>query len=103
MDNLSTQTGITRFLELNRHRGWTYNKSETLTTTDLAQKFTHLLIEAEVADDKRLEMFKNTHRIVDFIRSYNGVYFSHSAKIPLPRIRWSPKIYILKKFNFKSN
>jgi hypothetical protein len=97
MDNLSTQTGITRFLEINRQYGWLYNKTETLTNNDLKNKFTHLLIEAEFALDVRLEMFKETHRIIDFIRSYNGIYFSHSFKIPFPRIRWSPKIYILKK------
>ena len=97
MDNLSTQTGITRFLEKNRNHGWLYNKTEELTKNDLKNKFTHLLVEAEFVDDKKLEIFQETHRTIDFIRSYNGIYFSHSFKIPFPRIRWSPKIFILKK------
>ena len=96
MDNLSTQTGITRFLELNRYNGWSYNKSETLTLDDLAKEFTHLIIESEVIDDKKLEPFKESHQVIDFIRSYNGIYFTND-KIPMPRIRWSPKLFILKK------
>ena len=35
MDNLSTQTGITRFLEKNRNHGWLYNKTEELTKKKL--------------------------------------------------------------------
>ena len=58
MDNLSTQTGITRFLEKNRNHGWLYNKTEELTKNDLKNKFTHLLVEAEFVDDKKLEIFQ---------------------------------------------
>jgi hypothetical protein len=95
LDNLSTQTGITRFLELNRNSGWLYNKSENLTQNDLI-KFSHLLIEADFSEDKKLEPFKYTHNIIDFIRSFNGIYFTNDP-IPIPRIRWVPKLFILKK------
>lgn len=95
MDNLSTQTGISRFLELNRKSGWLYNKSEGLMQHEL-RKFTHLLIEAHSVDDSNLEPFKETHKILDFVNSYNGIYFQIN-KFPIPRIRWTPKLFILKR------
>ena len=98
IDVYSAETGITRFTELNRDLGWLYNKSENLSIDNLKSQFTHLLVEAESMDDKNLKPFEQSHQILDFVRSFKGIYFTHD-KIPLPKIRWLPKIFILKKRN----
>lgn len=97
----SAQTGISRFLEVNRKYGWIYDKSENVSpgSKDMLN-FTHLLVEAESEQDPRLAYYKQSHRIQSFIRAFNGVYFS-PANFPLLKIKTIPKVFILKRNNLK--
>lgn len=58
--------------------------------------FTHLLVEAESENDPKLAKYRQTHQIQHFVRAFNGVYLS-PANFPMPKIRYIPKLFILKK------
>ncbi len=98
IDVFSAETGVSRFLELNKNSGWLYDKTENLKPIDKL-KFSHLLIEADSEDDKRLDAFKKTHIIQHFVKGFDGIYYlpTGNSPLPLPRIRKAPKIFILKK------
>lgn len=98
IDAFSAETGISRFLELNRDVGWLYDKTENLKPVEKL-KFTHLLLEADSEDDKRLAPFKQSHRVHYFVRGYDGVHFipTNNNLLPIPRVKKSPKIFLLKK------
>ena len=93
----SAQTGISRFLEINRNFGWLYDKNENVkyNSTEMLNNYTHLLVESESQDDPRLAYFKNTHKIIYFVKSFNGLFLSPSSFTF--KIKQIPKIFILKK------
>jgi hypothetical protein len=97
IDVYTAQTGVSKFLEINRESGWIYNKTEALQpgSTEFLQ-FTHLLIEAESEEDETLKPYKSTHHIQSFIRGFGGIYLN-PFKFNSPIVRLSPKIAILKK------
>lgn len=100
----SAQTGISKFLELNRIDGWMYDKTEGLEANPSAfLQFTHLLIEAESENDIRIINFKNSHHIQAYISAYSGIEYYNGLSnwtfenFPIIKILQKPKIYILKK------
>lgn len=104
IDVYSAQTGISKFLELNRKNGWIYNKTEGMKTDPSAfLQFTHLLIEAESDDDARVLYFKNSHTIQAYISAYKGIEYYNGISnwkykyFPIIKILQKPRIYILKK------
>lgn len=107
IDVLSAQTGISRFLEINRDSGWIYNKSENLIpgSSDMLQ-FTHLLVEAESESDPRIKQYGSTHLIQYFASAFNGLDFSKSISnkypflLSIPKFRYVPKIFILKRIQY---
>jgi alpha-1,6-mannosyltransferase len=105
IDVYSAQTGISRFLEINRNSGWIYNKTENLMpgSTDI-HRFTHLLIEADSETHANLAPYKMTHTILNFVKGFNGMYFAPTSnkRFLWPKFNFAPKIYILKKNEFSS-
>ncbi len=104
IDNYSAQTGVSRFLELNRDSGWIYDKTENLhANSSELMVFTHLLVEADSEKDPRMLPFKSTHEILDFVTGFSGIEYYNGlatgvfSQIPNIKIRLSPKIFILKK------
>lgn len=96
IDVFSAQTGISRFMELNRVN-WVYDKIEGLKPGSKEMlNFSHLLIEAESDTDPRLQPYKSSHKILYFVKAYNGIYLSRTF-VPMVKIKKVPKIFILKK------
>jgi alpha-1,6-mannosyltransferase len=104
IDVYSAETGISKFLELNRNSGWVYDKTEGLESNpaDLL-RFTHLLVEAESEDDSRVASFKTSHTIQAKISAYGGIEFYNGLanwsfeKLPSIKVIQKPRIFILKK------
>lgn len=73
MDNLSCQTGVTRFLEHDTSSGWTYDKTEdeqTLLDPVFWQQFDYVLSE-------KPERVIGSWQVVDTIYGYAGVGLGH--------------------------
>ncbi|XP_008314120.1 dol-P-Man:Man(7)GlcNAc(2)-PP-Dol alpha-1,6-mannosyltransferase [Cynoglossus semilaevis] len=71
IDTYAAETGVTRFLELNRH--WRYDKREDVNTTSPeVRTYTHLLMEADV---KKLQLLQDTHQPVAFVDGYSNLAF----------------------------
>ncbi len=99
IDVYSAQTGITKFLELNRESGWLYDKTENLlpNSTHILQ-FTHLLVEADSENDMRLKNLKFSHQILYTVKAFDRIAFEKISKfIYMPAIKLSTKIFVLKK------
>ena len=97
IDVYTAQTGVSRFLEINRESGWIYDKTEAFQpgSTELL-RFTHLLIEADSEEDEKLKPYRSTHHIQAFIKGYGGIYLN-PFKFNSPIVRLTPKIAILKR------
>jgi len=97
IDVYTAQTGVSRFLEINRESGWIYDKTETFQTgSNELLRFTHLLIEADSEEDEKLKPYNTTHHIQALIKAYGGIYLN-PFKFNSPIVRLTPKIAILKK------
>jgi alpha-1,6-mannosyltransferase len=101
LDVLSAQTGISRFLEINRESNWVYNKTEGLKPGSLdMRRYTHLLVEADSESHANLVPYKLTHTVLNFVKGFNGFHFAPTNNKFfkfLPKLNFSPKVYILKK------
>lgn len=97
IDVLSAQTGVSRFLELNRLSGWTYDKSENLVpgSRELLE-FSHLLIEAESESDPRLTVYGSTHDILYHASAFDRIDFTPRSPYWLT-FKFRPRIFILKR------
>ena len=106
IDVFSAQTGISRFLEINRESNWVYNKTEGLLPgSSDTRRFTHLLVEADSDSHANLAPYKNTHTVLNFVKGFNGMYFAPTSSKLIkfwPKFNFVPKVYILKKNEFSS-
>lgn len=95
IDNLSAQTGVSRFTQLN-HR-WIYNKTERLEPSYFASSnFTHLLFEADPKVLTKVKSFNSTFEILDVISGFSRLLFNYK-KFPPVQVKTKPMIYILKR------
>uniref|UniRef100_A0A3Q4AGQ7 Mannosyltransferase n=1 Tax=Mola mola TaxID=94237 RepID=A0A3Q4AGQ7_MOLML len=68
IDSYSAETGVSRFLELNRN--W-YDKREDLSLTSPEIKmYSHFLMEANIT---KIELLQDTHQPLAFIEGYNNI------------------------------
>ena len=105
IDVLSSQTGISRFLEINRNSNWIYNKTENLKAgSSEMHKFTHLLIDADSESHENLKPYKFTHTVQHFVKAYSGMYLAPTSyrRVMWPKINFLPKVYILKRNEYAS-
>ena len=69
----------------------------------IVETFSHLLVEADSEIDPRLDHYKKSHTIQEIIRGYSGIEYYNGLstgmfqKLPMIKIRQTPKIFILKK------
>ncbi|XP_065219968.1 probable Dol-P-Man:Man(7)GlcNAc(2)-PP-Dol alpha-1,6-mannosyltransferase [Planococcus citri] len=98
IDNLSAQTGVTRFTQLNDR--WRYNKTENLSAeSPEIMSFTHLLIEGRNKYSPSVKpLVDNTHRVLDIVEGFSHLTFSYRSLWPV-KIKTKPVILILKKIN----
>jgi len=91
IDNLSAQTGVTRFLETRPE--WSYNKTEHLAPgCPELQKFDFLLVEAE-----HRVAYIRTHTELAHVRAFSNV----QLRLPYYYITSKPTIYIMQKIHGK--
>ncbi|KAL7646866.1 UNVERIFIED_CONTAM: hypothetical protein RMT77_002123 [Armadillidium vulgare] len=93
IDNYATQTGVTRFTQLNPN--WKYNKTENLKAGGKEiRSFTHILVEAKAKYAYNLKHYTTSHKILDHIEAFSHLHFNY-MNFPPVKIRVKPAIYIL--------
>ncbi|XP_030369476.1 probable Dol-P-Man:Man(7)GlcNAc(2)-PP-Dol alpha-1,6-mannosyltransferase isoform X2 [Scaptodrosophila lebanonensis] len=96
IDNLSAQSGVSRFMEI--RDSWTYSKDETMNyTTSELDRFTHLLVEAKNKHNTELwNALQEDFDTLEFIDCFNSIGIQYNSLMPV-RIKTKPCIGILKK------
>lgn len=94
IDNLSAQTGVSRFLQLNKN--WIYNKTEGLDNLSEMLEFTHLIIETRGPLGKSLRNNVKTHEVIETIQAFSHVSFNYGVVPPI-RIKTKPTLSVVHK------
>jgi alpha-1,6-mannosyltransferase len=98
IDDFSAQSGVTRFLEMNRLKhNWSYHKTENLSPySQEMRSFTHLLVEA-TNDNDALKYYKDDFKILDSLKSFNRIVWTiPTIERPIPfYVKVQTNIYIL--------
>ncbi|ESO91399.1 hypothetical protein LOTGIDRAFT_228830 [Lottia gigantea] len=95
IDVYSAQTGISRFTQLHSH--WRYDKTEDISPNGQEiQKFTHLLLEATLANFSDSELYTHSHELQATIPGFTGISLN-PKNMPPVKLKFEPKIWILKK------
>ncbi|KAL2102264.1 hypothetical protein ACEWY4_001432 [Coilia grayii] len=98
IDVLAAQTGVSRFLELNRN--WKYSKEEDVVPGDARMKsFSLILMEA---NSTQIALFRDSHQPVTFIQGYHNIKF-HFFNFPPFSIKLDNKLVILEQLKHKSS
>ncbi|XP_073429578.1 dol-P-Man:Man(7)GlcNAc(2)-PP-Dol alpha-1,6-mannosyltransferase isoform X1 [Dendrobates tinctorius] len=94
IDVAAAQTGVSRFLQSQSH--WRYDKREDLSAKEKAMAdYTHIIMEYETSS---LQLYRNTHRILEEISGFDGLGFN--ASFPPIYLRLVPKLIILQRTQF---
>lgn len=95
IDNLSAQSGITRFTEI--YANWTYRKDEDLKAgDDELHKFDFLLVEVKNKYSPEMRYLLQTHEKIELIECFSNIGVHYTSFFPL-KIRTKPCIMIMKK------
>ncbi|KAK6639570.1 hypothetical protein RUM43_007843 [Polyplax serrata] len=95
IDNLSAQTGVSRFTQI--YKKWGYNKAENLTVGSREMlQFSHLLVEAKSKYSVNLKPYQKTHDILESVDGFSQVFLNYNMFPPI-RIKTKPMIFILKR------
>ncbi|KAI4502059.1 hypothetical protein M0802_002741 [Mischocyttarus mexicanus] len=95
IDNLATQTGVSRFTQTNS--SWIYSKREDITVTDPEMlQYSHLLIEAKSKYSPNIKPYLKTHEILDSIDGFSHITLNYNILPPI-RIKTKPTIFIMKR------
>ncbi|XP_026469016.1 dol-P-Man:Man(7)GlcNAc(2)-PP-Dol alpha-1,6-mannosyltransferase [Ctenocephalides felis] len=101
IDNLSAQTGVSRFTQINPN--WIYNKTEHLVPGSREMmEFTHLLVEAKSKYSSNLKPYSTSHDVLDVIDGFSHISFNYNLLPPI-KIKTKPAIYILQRKEDVSN
>ncbi len=103
IDVYSAQTGISRFTQLYddaddaKVQGqWSYNKTEDLSMTELAN-FTHLLVGNIEENHDLIKELSNTHDILDEVQAFKGLSDISVKTFPPFKLSFSTAVYIFRK------
>uniref|UniRef100_A0A8C7YW11 Mannosyltransferase n=1 Tax=Oryzias sinensis TaxID=183150 RepID=A0A8C7YW11_9TELE len=92
IDTYAAETGVSRFLQQNTN--WRYDKREDVgPTSPEIQTFSHLLMEA---DDSRIQLLRNTHRPIAFIRGYHNIAVD-TARFPPASVQLERKTVLMER------
>lgn len=95
LDNLTTQSGVTRFTEI--YANWTYSKDEHLKAGDEAlHKFDYLLAEVKNRFSPEMRILQQTHDKIELVECFSNIGVHYASFLPL-KIRTKPCIMILKR------
>ncbi|XP_077357643.1 dol-P-Man:Man(7)GlcNAc(2)-PP-Dol alpha-1,6-mannosyltransferase isoform X2 [Festucalex cinctus] len=98
IDTYTAETGVSRFLEQNRH--WRYDKREDLhpASPDM-QMFSHLLMEANTT---KMELLRDTHRPLAFLHGYDG-FARHLFRFPPFSVTLARKAVLMQRTTFEGS
>uniref|UniRef100_A0A3P9LLV4 Mannosyltransferase n=1 Tax=Oryzias latipes TaxID=8090 RepID=A0A3P9LLV4_ORYLA len=92
IDTYTAETGVSRFLQQNTN--WRYDKREDVgPTSPEIQTFSHLLMEA---DDSRIQLLRNTHRPIAFIRGYHNIVVD-TGRFPPASVQLERKTVLMER------
>lgn len=95
IDNLTAQSGVTRFTEINAN--WTYSKDEHLKAGDEElHKFDYLLTEVKNKYSPEMRLLQQTHEKIELIECFSNIGVHYTSLLPI-KIRTKPCIMILKR------
>ena len=95
IDNLTAQSGVTRFTEI--HANWTYSKNEHLKAGDEdLHKFDYLLTEVKNKYAPEMRLLQQTHEKIELIECFSNIGVHYTSLLPI-KIRTKPCIMILKR------
>lgn len=95
IDNLTAQSGVTRFTEINPN--WTYSKDENLKAGDEElHKFDFLLTEVKNKYSPEMRFLQQTHEKIELIECFSNIGVHYTSLLPI-KIRTKPCIMILKR------
>lgn len=95
IDNLTAQSGVTRFTEINSN--WTYSKNEMLKAGDEElHKFDYLLVEVKNKYSPEMRFLQQTHEKIELIECFSNIGVHYTSLLPI-KIRTKPCIMILKR------
>lgn len=95
IDNLTAQSGVTRFTEINSN--WTYSKEENLKAGDEElHKFDYLLAEVKSRYSPEMRVLQQTHDKIELVECFSNIGVHYTSFLPI-KIRTKPCIMILRK------
>lgn len=95
IDNLTAQSGVTRFTEI--HVNWTYSKDEHLKAGDEElHKFDYLLTEVKNKYSPEMRFLQQTHEKIELVECFSNIGVHYTSLLPI-KIRTKPCIMILKR------
>lgn len=95
IDNLTAQSGVTRFTEINSN--WTYSKDEHLKAGDEElHKFDYLLTEVKNKYSPEMRFLQQTHEKIELVECFSNIGVHYTSLLPV-KIRTKPCIMILKR------
>lgn len=95
IDNLTAQSGVTRFTEINTN--WTYSKDEHLKAGDEElHKFDYLLTEVKNKYSPEMRFLQQTHEKIELVECFSNIGVHYTSLLPI-KIRTKPCIMILKR------
>lgn len=95
IDNLTAQSGVTRFTEINPN--WTYSKDELLKAGDEElHKFEYLLTEVKNKYSPEMRLLQQTHEKIELIECFSNIGVHYTSLLPI-KIRTKPCIMIMKR------
>lgn len=95
IDNLTAQSGVTRFTEINAN--WTYSKDEHLKAGDEElHKFDFLLTEVKNKYSPEMRFLQQTHEKIELVECFSNIGVHYTSLMPV-KIRTKPCIMILKR------
>ncbi|XP_053678840.1 probable Dol-P-Man:Man(7)GlcNAc(2)-PP-Dol alpha-1,6-mannosyltransferase isoform X2 [Anopheles nili] len=95
IDNLSAQSGVSRFAQINPD--WTYSKLESLQADDeTLHRFDYLLTEAQDKYSDKMRLLGQTHEIIEFVECFNSIGLQYRSVLPV-KIKTKPCIFIMRR------
>jgi alpha-1,6-mannosyltransferase len=95
IDNLTAQSGVTRFTEI--HANWTYSKDEHLKAGDEElHRFDYLLTEVKNKYAPEMRLLQQTHEKIELVECFSNIGVHYASLIPL-KIRTKPCIMVMKR------